>query len=201
MTLETQAQFARRLQRDKAHVTRLKQAGRLVMDRNLVDVEASLARIEATRGNRFDVEERYDRSQAALGLVEPVAGADPTATPDATAATPQTGAQGATIDLDEIGRRTRHAQMLEKEAVARIREREEQEQAGVLVRRASVVKAATDAVGVILNAAETLPDRVAPLLVGTTDPARVRAVLRDEIEQLLDIASHQLSALAGQEAA
>lgn len=82
MTLEHQAAFARRIQRDKGYVTRLKQAGRLVMSGRLVDVEASIARIQATRGDRFDVSARAEAARNAkpaeqaandadLGIVPP----------------------------------------------------------------------------------------------------------------------------------
>lgn len=50
--LVSQTEFARIIEVDKAHVTRLKQAGRLVMveegGKQLVDVEASRVRIEET---------------------------------------------------------------------------------------------------------------------------------------------------------
>lgn len=48
--LVTQAEFARIISKDKGHITRLKQAGRLVFDETgkLVDVEASIAKIQQT---------------------------------------------------------------------------------------------------------------------------------------------------------
>lgn len=176
MTLETQAQFAKRLRRDRSYVTRLKHAGRLVMVDGLVDVEASMERLESTRGHRYDVEERN--------------AAERTAQTDTTSPDPDQ------LGIDEIGRRTRLAQMQQHEATARIRQREEQEQAGVLVRRASVHKALTDASQVILNAAETLPDRLTPLLLGVSDPNHVRSVLRGEVESLLHQISEQLTSVA-----
>ena len=56
-TVATQADFARRLGVSRSHVTGLKHAGRLVLtDNGLVDVDASIARIDATRDpNRDDV--------------------------------------------------------------------------------------------------------------------------------------------------
>lgn len=96
-------------------------------------------------------------------------------------------------DTDAVVRRTRYAQMLEREAVARMKAREDQEAAGQLIRRSAVERAMTDAAAVILNAAETLPDRAAPLLVGIDDQARIRAMLRDEMEQFLATASTQLA--------
>lgn len=189
MTRETQTQFAARLGVNKSRVTRLKQAGRLVMsDGGMVEVEPSLARLEATRGDRFDLSDRY-------AAARPDTPASALPAPDT--AIPEPVAVPAVLDLDEIGRRTRHAQMLEREAVARIRDREDREHARLVMRRSAVTKAAADAVGILLNAAETLPDRVAPLLLNVNDSARVRAILRDEMEQLLQIASDRLNAIAG----
>ena len=59
MSLETKAAFARRLNWNRSTVTRAAQAGRLVMSGNLVDVEASIARIKATEGSRADVAARH----------------------------------------------------------------------------------------------------------------------------------------------
>lgn len=59
MTLESRAAFARRLGVNKSTITRAFQAGRLVMQGNLVDIEPSLARWHATKGGRDDVAERF----------------------------------------------------------------------------------------------------------------------------------------------
>jgi pyruvate/2-oxoglutarate dehydrogenase complex dihydrolipoamide acyltransferase (E2) component len=66
MTTENKAAFARRLNWNRSTVTRAAQAGRLVMAGNLVDVEASLARLKATEGGRTDVAARHaaERAQA-----------------------------------------------------------------------------------------------------------------------------------------
>lgn len=175
MTLEHQAAFARRIQRDKGYITRLKQAGRLVMSGRLVDVEASIARIQATRGDRFDVSARAESARVAKPA-EPAAN----------------DADLGPLDLDAIGRRTRIAQMLEKEASARLKAREDQESAGELVRRSAVQKLLADAATVILSAGETLPDRVAPLLVMVADQAKIRAVLADEMERFFAQVSSEL---------
>ena len=60
----TQSAFSRHLGVDKAHVTRLKQAGRLVIVDGLVDVEASKRRIEQTAGTRDDVARRHAEGRA-----------------------------------------------------------------------------------------------------------------------------------------
>ena len=55
---------------------------------------------------------------------------------------------------------------------------------GELVLKADVRRDILDAAAIILGAWETLPDRLAPTMVGIDDQARIRAILRNEIEQL-----------------
>ena len=199
MTTCNRADFARLLGRHPSHITRLAAADRLVFATpDLIDVEASVARIEATRGNRYDVELRWDEVR---GQVQPPVQPAQAPLAEAQAAPPAPGqavAEGDAIAPDEIGRRTRHAQMLKAEAEARGKEREDLLAAGALVPRAEVRRDLVEAVGIILNAAETLPDRLAPILVDQSDQGTVGAILRDEVEQFLAIVSERLGALAEQ---
>lgn len=181
MTTETQTEFARRLQRDRSHVTRLKQAGRLVLSANgRIEVEASLARIEATRGTRFDVEARW-------------AGSRPEPSQESIAPPPSEIADS--LSTDEIGRRTRLAQMRKEEAEAHKRELELDELTGDLLRRLAVEKAMADAVALILSAGENLPDRLAPQLVGISEMERIRARLKDAMEELFATVAAELGRL------
>lgn len=187
-TLERMCDFADRLGVNRSTVTRWRAAGRLVLsDDGRVDVEASQRRLEATRGGRFDVSARWDAHRGApiqTGTAAPELAPEPEPTPDDP------------LDLDEVGRRTRVAQMRKEEAIARQKEREDQELAGMLVRKAEVKRDLTDAATIILGVWESLPDRLAPILTGIEDPARVRAILRDEVEQMGHQVSAQLDAVA-----
>ena len=169
MTTETQAEFAARIGRARSRVTRLKQAGRLVMAGNLVDVEASLARIEATRGQRFDVEARLQRERAAAAPPEAAAPAADDVPPDPT-------------DTDSIGLQTRLAQMRSAQIKAEREALELAEQKGELVRWRAVERALADAAAVILSHGEAIPDRLAPQLVQLDEVEPIRARLRDEME-------------------
>lgn len=201
-----QAEFARYIGRDPSHVTRLKQAGRLVLTADgLVDAEASVARIHATRGQRFDVEARFEELRGAVARIEQAAAtAGPPeadlegAGPDAPEAGTEAGraVPADPLDIDVIGRRTRYAQMLKAEAEARTKAREDLQAAGETIPRAAVRADLETAVGGILNAFEGLPDRLAPVLVGMRDQAAVRAVLRDEIELTLARIADTLGAVA-----
>lgn len=66
--IETRAQFARRIGRDRSSVTRMAQKGLLVLtDAGHVDVEPSLARLAASGGLRPDVAERNAANRAQNG--------------------------------------------------------------------------------------------------------------------------------------
>ena len=208
ITHEPKTRFAERCGVNKATVTRWHQAGRLIVDdAGQVDIDASLHLLESTRGARWDVAERWRAYRAEQGLAEPdqptglpgaltspqpratpttaaAKPAQPTATAQPPGAEPDPSEPDADLDLDQIGRRTRIAQMLKEEAIARQKQREDDVLAGTLIRRADVRKDVTDATAIILGAWENLPDRVAPLLTDISDQARIRALLRDEIERL-----------------
>ena len=218
----TRAEFARRAKVNRSTITRWIESGRLTLgaDGLLDEAEAHRQRAASespqphhqARKAQLDLEKTATRPAGATARAL-VATTTPTA-PDPTGGDPASasgagfggGAGGAGVvpigagpghlDQDEVVRRTRRAQMLEREAIARMKEREDQEAAGQVLRRAAVERAATDAVAVILNAAETIPDRLAPLLVGIEDQARIRALLRDEIEQFLARASAELERVA-----
>lgn len=171
----TQKEFAEHLGVNKSTVTRLKQAGRLVLAADgRVDVPASLARIEATRGERHDVSQRWEEARRGAQAAQPAPASAPPAEPE-----PDAG-----LDVDHIGRRTRLAQMKKAEAEAEARIRQNAIEAGSLVAKSDVLRDMALALGEIKNALETLPDRVTPLVTGLSDDAAVRAILRDEIEQL-----------------
>jgi hypothetical protein len=63
--LLTQSQFAKLICQSRQHVSKLKQAGRLVLDGKLVDVAASIKRIAETEGGRPDVAERHAQQRSA----------------------------------------------------------------------------------------------------------------------------------------
>jgi hypothetical protein len=200
-----QADFAAWLGCSKSYVTRLKTAGRLVMTPDgLVDVAASMARLAATRGERFDVERRWADSRGQIVTTNPLPApaaapasapaAAPAALPAADPADPAD--DDGPLDVDTIGLRTRLAAMRKAEADARMAHRRDEIDAGAWLARADVERDLVTAVGVLLNALDGIPDRVAPLLVGIDAPDRVRAVLRDELEQYIARVHRQLTTVA-----
>jgi phage terminase Nu1 subunit (DNA packaging protein) len=102
-----QVQFAALLGCDKSHVTRLKQAGRLVLDeQGLVLVDASKARIAETEGERDDVTARH---AAAKGMEVPKL--------DETRVSAQTRKEMAQADVAEMERDVMRGKLIEREQV------------------------------------------------------------------------------------
>ena len=191
MALMNRSDFARSRGVHKSTVTRWGQDGRLVEVNGLVDSEASVARIEATRGARDDVADRWAEARTVAPAQQPPAAAaqpEPDGEADGTA-----GDDSELLDTDAIGIRTRRAKMLTAEADARMRERADLLAAGLVVERAAVRADLAVAAGLILAAAEPMPDDLTPVLVGVTDADKVRAVLRDWIDGFLHGAADALA--------
>lgn len=176
----TQADFARRLGVSRSHVTGLKHAGRLVLtDNGLVDVDASIARIDATRDpNRDDVANRHaaarERLQtAAAPPVPPQAPASPLAPPDA--------APHADPD-DSISYQA--ARTVKERYAAKTAKLEYERAIGHLVERAAVEAAVEDIMTTVRQSLEQQPHRLAPLLIGK-DLDAIRATLRQETAHIL----------------
>lgn len=167
MILETQSDFARRLGRDKSHVTRLKQAGRLVMLGGKVVVNDSLALIEAT-------ESPLPRDIAKREALEAVR--------QRRAETP------GTFDgqsLETIGRRIKAAQARKLSAEADKAEMERARIEGTLCETGTVLAAAADMAVVLRDALEGLADRLAPQLAASSDANQAHALITEHVEIIL----------------
>lgn len=161
MTLMTQAEFARHVNYDKAYVSRLKQAGRLVMVEGKVDVEASLALIEQTKGGREDVAERHAEERQST-------------TPRA----PDAQGEKVTMSLQA-------SRAVKENYLARMAKLNFERESGKLVESDEVRHFAADIGATFRGALEVLPDRLASELAPIADADEVRAVLVENFEQLL----------------
>lgn len=177
MKLETQAAFARRLGKDKSHVTRLKQAGRLVLRDGQVDVEASLDLLKATESPL--ARDEANRERLAEARAEQ------------------------TVDLKSeradagLRRALAQAEKMEHDAAMAGLERKRLE--GELVPVADVRRAAASCAAAIRQGFESLPDRHAAELAGAPDEQGVHALLAEAIERELDEASRALRTLFSSE--
>lgn len=204
MTAATQAEFARLMGVNRSTVTRTwKQAGRLVMVGELVDVEASRARILATADlARSDVAERHAAERGAVvgqGVETVKVGAGDTAIATATArseALPPT-----TPAIDHIGNSYQAARAVKEKYAALSAKAEYERLIADLLPRQDVDQALDDLVATIRSSLENLPHRAAGQLVGK-DYDAIIALLKQEVVDMMSemhkSARQQLATLTGQ---
>lgn len=158
MTTATQAEFAKLLGKDKSYVTRLKQAGRLVMTADgLVDVEKSQALIAAT--------------------------SDPSR--NAPASLPVSDQQHTANNETHIGDSYQTSKAVNEKYKALTAKLEYERASGKLVEAEAVRLFAADLGATFRGALEILPDRISAELVPLSDIDAIRAVLVEAFEQVL----------------
>lgn len=161
MTTVTQSEFAALIGKDKSYVTRLKQAGRLVVAVDgLVDVEKSQALIAATA----------DPSRAAA--VEQ-------------RANQQMGKERAMQPESAVGNSYQAAKAVNEKYKALTAKLEYEKASGKLVEAEAARLFAADLAATFRAALEVLPDRLAPELVPLRETEAVRAVLVESFGQVL----------------
>ena len=160
MAAVSQAEFARQLDVDRSHITRLKQAGRLVMTADgRVDADASRARIAETADpNRDDVAARHAAAKVSPGATAPPA--------------------------DKVGNSYQAARAIKEKYLALDAKATYEQRIGELIPRAEVQAALDDLVAFARAGIENLPHRVAGLLVGK-DYDAILATLRQEVVGLM----------------
>jgi len=174
-TLVSQAEFARRQGWAKSYVTQLKQAGRLVMARKgrreLVDVQASLERIDATRDqNRDDVRRRHEQARH--------------------------GGQPPTDRAEQIGKTFAAARSVRERYNALKAKVEYEQLIGRLLDADAVRRAALDAGATLRATLENIPDQLAPQLTTMGDREEIHGLLAEHIEHALAETSRALAAAA-----
>lgn len=173
-TLESQADFARRLGVGRSRVHALKESGRLVMVGDLVDVEASMARINDTRSPAHD--------DQATAKVSPGGTAHAAAAPQAD---------------DKIGNSYQAARAIKERYLALEAKRAYEVACGQLMRADDVAGAVADAATTLRTRLETLPDHLAASLAGRPlDEAQCRALVAEQVEHMLTDLSHRFAAIA-----
>lgn len=174
MTTVTQADLARHLGTSRSYITALKAADRLVLadDGQGIDLEASLARIEATRDpQRADVAERHASARAGTLL-----------------AASQAQAQAARPPPDppepEDANSYQAARALKEKYAAKTARMEYERAIGQLIERQAVEDAIEDVMTLVRQQLEQMPNRVSPQLIAQPLDT-VRATLKREIRDLL----------------
>jgi len=164
MTTATQSEFAAILGKDKSYVTRLKQAGRLVL----------------TADGAVDVE----KSQNLIAMTADPSREDAVAARQSEASAPPRAPQN-----DAVGNSFQQAKAVREKYNALSAKLEYERASGKLVDAEEARLFAADLAATFRGSLEVLPDRIAPELVPLNDTEAVRAVLVESFEQVLtDIA-------------
>lgn len=180
--LITQAEYARRRGVSRAAVTQAVKAGRITLIDGKVDPE--VADIQWAR-NTDAAQQRGAAAQASMS------------TSSSAAIAPRTGSRGGSEKGDEGGGADLHdARARREQALAELAELELAEKRGELVSVAEVEKALVSKILGVRDSLDTLADRLSPLLAAESDPAKVYAMLRGEIRQVLAQLSTQSRAPA-----
>lgn len=178
MTIETQADFARRLGVSRPYVTQLKREGRLVLSEDgLVDAESSLARIKATE----DPSKARKASQAHPAEKN---------APAATVAPAKSEMDGMT-GLEKVGGAFKLWQARKMKADAEMAEMEKAKMARDLVPRDAAEFAMDDLAAGVRSRLENLPARWAPVLAPMADLNQIQATLTELVENELRALSNQ----------
>jgi hypothetical protein len=197
MTTEKKSAFARRLGVSPSYITKLGDEGRLVLEGRLVNVEASLARIDATKDpNRDDVRQRHARSRdqrrlagvknrPANALVGQGDGSGPAAQQKPASAL--AGGSGSdkngdiTAPAADVFRKARTAKMHYEARRAVIRVARLQ---GRLADMSAIRMSAGNDGASLRAMLENLPDRAAPILAPVRDPAAATAIFGKQLDDI-----------------
>jgi len=171
MTTATQSEFAAILGKDKSYVTRLKQAGRLVLTaEGLVDVQKSRALIDMTADpSRADAVAARQKDQTQQR-------------------------QSANPGGDTIGTNYQTAKAVNEKYKALTAKAEYEQLIGKLVDAEEARLFATDLAATFRGQMETLWDRLAPEVVALNDIEAIRAVMVEHGEHILNEIADKVAA-------
>ncbi len=201
MSRESKSEFARRLGVAPSYVTKMKDEGRIVVVDGQVEVEASLARMEATKDpNRDDVRQRHAKARDAKRLAEVsgagVAGVIAAREGEESGAKVKTAGRadsasreggdeepeaGPVIQAAEVFRKARTAKMHFESRRAVIRVARLQ---GRLADMATIRKSAGNDGASLRSLLENLPDQAAPRLAPVRDVAKAAAILGELLDDV-----------------
>jgi hypothetical protein len=175
VTTATLSEFARLLDVQPSYVTKLKQAGRLVLIGNEVDVEASKALIKQTEsGRRPDVGKRHSQNREA-----------PLPPPSPTDADPMGSDAPSLLDdaTPQIGTRA-YWERVDREEIARMRQMERRKLEGELVDRADVDFVLNDYGATLRGLLERLADRLSPQVYPLKTLEETHAAISEAVDDL-----------------
>lgn len=194
MTTETRADFARRMGWNRSSVTRAVQDGRVVLLDGLVDVDASLAKINALASP-------YAHHRAhAQQLEEARQAKTPTATAVAAAMKAYAPLQDAVPaeGLEALNLRLKRAEADKREHEAEMARMERETMAGNLIAREDVEFALDDFGATLRSLMENLADRLAPVVHPLQSMEETHAALAEAAADVLQTMNDQLQRRANE---
>ena len=195
MTHETRADFARRVGWNKSSVTRAAQDGRVVVEGGLVNVEASLEKINALaspyahhRAHAQQLAEVREQKRITPSAVE--------AALRAMAPLPDTLPAGESIE--ELNRRLKKAEADKREHEADMARMERETMAGNLIAREDVEFALDDFGATLRSLMENLADRLAPVVHPLQTIEETHAAINEAAVDVLQTMHEQLARRANE---
>lgn len=194
MTTETRADFARRMGWNRSSVTRAVQDGRVVLLDGLVDVDASLAKINALASpyahHRAHAQQLEEARQAKTPTATAVAAAMKAYAPLEDAA-PVEG-------LEALNLRLKRAEADKREHEAEMARMERETMAGNLIAREDVEFALDDFGATLRSLMENLADRLAPVVHPLQSMEETHAALAEAASDVLQTMNEQLQRRANE---
>lgn len=198
MNLVTQAEFARMEGKSKSYINKLKETGRLVMEGDLVRVDASRERIAQTADpSKTAVAERHarQRSEHAAAAVNPQKQAKTGTKQAKTGTKPEPAEENDTAEERGTSPDYQLARARREEANANLAEIELAERAGELMQTSAVIAILSDAATTCRSMLETLPAILAPQLAALNNDHACRQLLEEHIGAALNELCDRLNGL------
>ena len=192
MTTESQADFARRMAGhmgravNRSTVKRWADAGRIVMDGDKVNVEASLSQLGGTQGGRQDVTDRHAQEATEKATTGRIGG--------------DTAQPAADLSMEKARRVRAVAEARIKHAEAEIREMERDRAAGKLIDKEVVDFVLNDFGATLRSTMENFAGRLAPVVFPLTTLEETHAALEEAAERVLDEISDAMKRRTQQQA-
>lgn len=192
MTTETRADFARRMGWNRSSVTRAVQDGRVVLSGGLVEVEASLEKIEALASPYAHHRAHSQQLEEARHAKTPTAGAVAAAMRAlAPIEAPVSLPPGESIE--ELNRRLKKAEADKREHEADMARMERETMAGNLIAREDVEFALDDFGATLRSLMENLADRLAPVVHPLQSIEETHAALSEAAQDVLQTMHDRLA--------
>lgn len=193
MTHETRADFARRMGWNKSSVTRAAQDGRVVIENGLVNVEASLEKINALASPY--AHHRAHAQQLAESRQQKITPAAVQAALRAMAPPPEKTAEPlpAGESIEELNRRLKKADADKREHEAEMARMERETMAGNLIAREDVEFALDDFGATLRSLMDNLADRLAPVVHPLQTIEETHAAINEAAQDVLQTMHEQLA--------